>query len=103
MLLNCERNLANGPRFLPSGKRLGPYFCNRAAASAGSRPFAESVVSRPTTSSGSIACQATTSLSGLVAFAAVPMLMLHEVGSLQSDADERIRSSNLAGEEFSTL
>jgi hypothetical protein len=28
------------------------------------------------------------------------MLMLHEIGFLQPDQDERIRSSNLAGEEF---
>jgi len=60
----------NGPRFLPSGKRLGPYFCSRLEASPASRPFSISVVRRRTTSSTAMACQAMPSAVGL-AFAAL--------------------------------
>jgi hypothetical protein len=55
----------NGPRFLPSGKRLGPYFCRRIEASPASRPFPISVVSRLTTSSTAMACQVIPSAVGL--------------------------------------
>ena len=48
----------NGPRFLPSGKRLGPYFCKRAEASLVSRPFSVLVVRRFSTSLMVMACQA---------------------------------------------
>src|SRR5215475_10221692 len=51
----------NGPRFLPSGSRFGPCSCRRRAASAASRPFAQSVTSDFTTSPADIACQALTS------------------------------------------
>ena len=51
MLLNCSRKRLKALCFLPSGKRLGPYFVNRCAASPPSRPFAGSVRSRLTTSS----------------------------------------------------
>src|SRR5262252_8812423 len=57
MLLNWEMNRMNGPRFLPSGKRLGPYFCKRVEASPPSRPFPVLVVSRLSTSSTAKACQ----------------------------------------------
>jgi hypothetical protein len=39
-LLNWRRNRISGPCFLPSGKRSGPYFVKRRAASAASSPFA---------------------------------------------------------------
>ena len=58
MLLNWAMNRMNGPRFLPSGRRLGPYFCRRAAASPASRPCSVLVASRLSTSSTVIACQA---------------------------------------------
>src|SRR5215831_16419655 len=57
MLLNWEMNRMNGPRFLPSGKRLGPYFCKRVEASPVSRPFTMLVSSRLSTSSTAKACQ----------------------------------------------
>src|SRR6516225_7174968 len=65
MLLNCDRNRMNGPRFLPSGNRFGPYFCRRLAASPASRPFLVLVLSRFITSSAVIACQVDTSLAVL--------------------------------------
>src|SRR5215467_11431264 len=68
----------NGPRFFPSGKRLGPYFCRRFAASAASRPFPVSVIRRFAASSTDIACQATS--SAVVAFAAALMLVLRSFG-----------------------
>src|SRR5262249_40770046 len=55
----------NGPRFLPSCKRLGPYFCSRLEASPASRPFWISVVSRRSTSSTRMACQVIPSAVGL--------------------------------------
>src|SRR5262249_23682670 len=85
MLLNWARNRMTGPRFLPSGKRLGPYFCRRLAASVASRPFPVSVVSRFAASCADIACQAT-SLAAF-AFAAVPMLVLRSL------ADRELTSS----------
>src|SRR5262249_31484851 len=85
MLLNWARNRMTGPRFLPSGKRLGPYFCRRLAASVVSRPFPVSMVSRFAASSADIACQAT-SLAAF-AFAAVPMLVLRSL------ADRELTSS----------
>src|SRR5215813_4414488 len=66
MLLNCEKNLVNGPRLRPSGKRLGPYFSSRAEASDGSRPVSELVTSRVTTSACDMACQAATSVTVFV-------------------------------------
>src|ERR1700733_6321317 len=57
MLLNCDRNRMNGPRFVPSGNRLDPYFCSRLATSPASRPFAALVLSRFMTSSVVMACQ----------------------------------------------
>src|SRR4029077_2049752 len=69
MLLNCDRNRMNGPRFLPSGSRFGPYFCRRFAASAASKPLPASVLRRFATSSTAIPCQAMASAVGL-AFAA---------------------------------
>src|SRR4029434_5562544 len=58
MLLSCARKRMNGPRFLPSGSRLGPYFCKRVEASLVSRPFSVLVVRRFSTSSTVMACQA---------------------------------------------
>src|SRR5262249_45057551 len=75
MLLNCDRNRNNGPRFFPSGKRLAPYFCRRFSASAVSRPLRGSVVRRFANSATEIACQATS--SALSAFA--PMLLLRSI------------------------
>src|SRR6266478_3433787 len=77
MLLNCDRNRMNGPRFLPSGSRFGPYFCRRFAASAASKPLPASVVRRFATSSTAIPCQAMASAVGL-AFAAVLIGVLRE-------------------------
>src|SRR5262245_25747461 len=57
MLLNWEMNRMNGPRFLPSGKRLGPYFCKLLEASPVSRPLTMLVASRLSTSSTAKACQ----------------------------------------------
>src|SRR5215470_11158402 len=57
MLLNCARNRMSGPRFLPSGRRFGPYFWSRLEASAVSRPIFMLVVSRFIASSADIACQ----------------------------------------------
>src|SRR5262245_5992666 len=65
----------SGPRFFPSGNRLGPYFCRRFAASPASRPFCVWVARRFATSSTRMACQAATSF-GVLAFDAVLMLML---------------------------
>src|SRR5262249_44058662 len=59
----CAKNLASVLRFLPSGRRFGPYFCSRAEASGGARPCSASVASRSTTSARESACQAATSLS----------------------------------------
>src|SRR5262249_889995 len=78
MLLNWDRNRMSGPRFLPSGKRLGPYFCRRLEASPAWRPFPLSVVSRFTTSSTDIECQAATSLAAFT-FAAVLMFVLRSL------------------------
>jgi hypothetical protein len=52
-------NRINGPRFLPSGKRLGPYFWRRVDASPTARPFSVLVVSRFSTSWTVRACQGT--------------------------------------------
>ena len=68
----------NGPRFLPSGNRLGPYFCRRVVASAASRPLPASVARRFNTSSADIACHAATSLA-VLGFAAVLMLVLRSL------------------------
>src|SRR6516225_4284425 len=62
----------NGPRFLPSGRRFGPYFRSRAEASAASSPFSPLVASCFTTSSADIACHVAASLS---VFALVATLM----------------------------
>ena len=35
MLLNCDRNRMNAPRFVPSGNRLDPYFLQPACDLAG--------------------------------------------------------------------
>src|SRR5215510_1316296 len=53
----------NGPRFFPSGRRFGPYFSRRLDASAAPSPFSVLVASFLTTSSTSIAYQATISLA----------------------------------------
>src|ERR1700748_796974 len=66
MLWNWETNLANGPRFFPSGRRLGPYFWRRAEASDGSSPFSALVASRSTTSVRDRACQAAVSVAAFV-------------------------------------
>src|SRR5215472_7555809 len=65
MLLNWTKNLVNGPRFLASGKRFGPYFSSRAEASDKLRPRSELVTTRLTTSACDNACQAVTSLTVL--------------------------------------
>jgi len=65
MLLNCDRNRMNGPRLVPSGNRLDPYFCSRLATSPASRPFLALVLSRFMTSSVVMACQVETSLADL--------------------------------------
>ena len=69
----------NGPRFLPSGSRFGPYFCRRFAASAASRPFPVSVASRSTTSSTAMACQAVVSAAGF-AFTVLLIGVLRRAG-----------------------
>src|SRR6516165_6893235 len=81
MLLNWDRNRMNGPRFLPSGKRLGPYFCRRVDASLAARPFPLSVVSRFTTSSTDSACQAIPSAVES-AFAVALIGVFRQAGSL---------------------
>src|SRR5579863_7082372 len=58
MLLNWARNRISGPRFLPSGRRFGPCFCSRVAASVASSPFSRLVASCLTTASADIACHA---------------------------------------------
>src|SRR5262245_62769193 len=75
MLLNWEKNLVNGPRFFPAGKRFGPCFWIRVEASDRVRPFSALVTSRSTTSARGIACQAVVSLS-VVAFTVLFMLAL---------------------------
>jgi len=65
MLLNWDRNRMNGPRFLPSGKRFGPYFCSWLEASPAPRPFSISVVRRLTTWSTVMVCQVIPSAVGL--------------------------------------
>src|SRR5262245_7968774 len=70
MLLSCDRKRMSGPRFFPAGRRLGPYFCRRLAASPASRPFMVLVLSRFTTSSAARACQAVVLLAGLAFSAA---------------------------------
>src|SRR5690349_18338843 len=77
MLLNWASNRMNGPRFFPSGRRFGPYFCSRVAASAASSPFSLLVPSRLTTSAADIACHAAASPS---VYAFVAALILHSVG-----------------------
>lgn len=49
MLLNCERNRANGPLFLPSGKRFGPYLKGPRRGLGWIETFSELVASRFTT------------------------------------------------------
>src|SRR5262249_6278191 len=66
MLLNWVKNLATGPRLLPSGRRLGPNFWSRAEASDGVRPLWASVASRSTASAWDRACQAAPSLTVFV-------------------------------------
>ena len=46
-----------GPRFLPSGRRFGPYFWSRLEASAELSPLSALVESSFTTSLAVIACQ----------------------------------------------
>src|SRR5215468_6506293 len=58
MLWNWARNRLHGPRFLPSGKRLGPYWCSRVEAAPASRPVPRLVPNRLSTSSTAKACQA---------------------------------------------
>ena len=65
MLLNCDRNRMNGPRFVPSGNRLDPYSCSRLATSPASRPFVALVLSCLMTSSAVMACHVDTSLADL--------------------------------------
>src|SRR6516225_9176178 len=65
MLLNWAMNRMNGPRFLPSGKRFGPYFSSRLEPSPASRPFSVSVVRRLTTWSTAMVCQVIPSAVGL--------------------------------------
>src|SRR5215471_8040712 len=81
MLLNCDRNRMNGPRLLPSGKRLGPYFCRRFAASREARPFPMSVARRFTTSSTATACQVIPSAVES-AFAVALIGVFRQAGSL---------------------
>src|SRR5215467_3357656 len=59
MLLNWDKKRLRGPSFLPSGNRLGPYFCRRAEASVAPRPFSALVASRFTTSPTGMACHVT--------------------------------------------
>src|SRR5215831_19763659 len=58
MLLSWDRKRCSGPRFLPSGKRLGPYCCKREEASAASSPASLLVSRRFCTSSAVSACHA---------------------------------------------
>ena len=70
MLLNCDRNRMNGPRFVPSGNRLDPYLFSRLATSPSSRPLFASVLIRFITSSAVMACQGDTSPAGFTIEAA---------------------------------
>src|SRR5215510_5374649 len=95
MLLNCAKNLTSGPRFLPSGKRFGPYCSRRAEASDRLRPFSELVASRLTTSARDIACQAATSLTRFV-FTALLMLALRKETPLARKSGENARALLMA-------
>jgi hypothetical protein len=68
----------SGPRFLPSGRRLGPYWEMRREASPASSPFAGSVFSRPNISSAGTACQDTASPLGL---ARITVSMMHSLSA----------------------
>ena len=83
--------------FLPSGRRLGPYFVSRCAASPPSRPVAGSVRSRSTTSSAGTACQAMAVVSVLVP-AAASMCVLRSTTcvAFRTRAQERKRGRTLA-------
>src|SRR5262249_11096918 len=81
----------NEPRFLPSGKRLGPYFARRLEASPESRPFWRSVLSRFTTSSTGRECQAVASLAVMV-FAAASMCILRLQLDPRRAADPEVRT-----------
>src|SRR5262245_53146323 len=80
MLLNWDRTRMNGPRFLPSGSRLGPNFCSRADASLAASPVSLLVLSRLETSAADIACQLTTS-PAVFGFALVLMDVLRRADS----------------------
>src|SRR5262249_19689422 len=68
MLLSWDRKRCSGPRFLPSGRRLGPYCCRREEASAASSPASLLVPRRFCTSSVVRACQAVAAaVAGLAA------------------------------------
>src|SRR5215510_7263048 len=58
MLLSWDRKRCSGPRFLPSGRRLGPYCCRREEASAASKPVSLLVPRCFCTSSVVRACHA---------------------------------------------
>src|SRR5215468_6073678 len=83
-LLKCAKNFANRLRFLPSGRRFGPYFERRRETSLVSKPFLGSVFSRRKTSSVAIACQVGTSLMGLaIAVAYICPLPFGYIGPCQ--------------------
>src|SRR5262249_44639091 len=82
MLLNWARNRMNGPRFLPSGRRFGPYFRSRAEASTASSPFSSLVASCFTTSSADIACHVAATLSVLSLIATLMALLRWIISSL---------------------
>src|SRR5215472_12879810 len=93
MLLNWDRKRMNGPRFRPSGSRLGPNFCSRADASLAASPVSLLVASRSDTSTADIACQGTTSLA-VFGFAVVLIGMLRRARPyLESATDSHQRST----------
>ena len=59
-IIELRQEADKRPLFLPSGNRLGPYFCMRLTASPRSRPDSVLVASCFTTSSAVMACQADT-------------------------------------------
>src|SRR5262249_19889024 len=75
-LLNWAKNRINGPRFLPSGKRFGPYVFKRFEASTASRPFPATVASCRKTSSRDTACQAADLLAVFGGVAALMLVLL---------------------------
>src|SRR4029077_7251439 len=95
MLLNWEMNRINAPRFLPSGKRLGPYFWRRVDASPTAKPFSVLVVSRFSTSSTVRACQgAAPAVDVEFTAASICFLLSDSIGSV---ARQRFPAHSLVG------